>query len=182
MPVPVAEILEVALASLIAYRAIQWMMNEQEFKDILARLLYARRICLHDVVKLAIKLPIGWSGSNYGGASRRQLTVRNNLAGGREKHVRLYKAHAAVRRTAQSLMIAVVRHLNAVQPCCLDNIDSIRNFNFKVIQFDKCHDFLKIWDEENDTWCVLRRNRKLKESSSSMGLPLLFLVKSVDED
>jgi hypothetical protein len=138
--VPEAKILEVALASLIADRAIERVVDEQELQNILPRLFDARRIGPHDEVILPIKFAIRGCRAHDGRATRCQLTVWNNFTGGGEKDMRFHKTHAAVSGTIQPWMIAIVRHLNSGTPCGFDNVNSVWDLKFKVVQFDECHD------------------------------------------
>ena len=140
----IAEILEVTFTGLVTDGAIKRVVNEQKLKDILPCLLYTGRIGPDNKVIFLFQLSIWRGGTHRGCASGCELTVWNNLARRRKEDMGLYKAHAAVGRTGQPRMVAVMRHFDAVLSGSLNDIGSVFNFNLKVVQFNECHDVLVI--------------------------------------
>ncbi len=94
-------ILQVTLATLIADRAIQRVVDQQKFHHAFARLLHHRRIGLHDG-----RLPL---------RTRPQITHLHGAAGGglRRAANNFNKAHAAVTGNRQPLMIAEAGHFDS---------------------------------------------------------------------
>ena len=137
----IAEILEVALACLVANGTIKRMVNEQKLKDILPRPSYTGE----SVRTIKSYFP---SSFRSGGAVRTVLCNRLRVGGLEQPCPQAERRHGAPQGTYGSLpdgstrMVAVVRHFNAVLFRSLNDIGSVFNFNFKVVQFNECHDVL----------------------------------------
>ena len=113
-------VLQVALAALVADRAVERMVDQQELHHALARLLHQRRVGLdHHVV-----------GDRHGAAGDR---LRRLLL--------LHQAHAAVAGDRQALVIAEARDLLARHLAGLQHGDAGRHFDLDPVDGHLRHGF-----------------------------------------
>ncbi len=105
-------VLQVALPALVADRAVERVVDEQELHHAFARLLHHRRLGVDD---LGAAVPVG-----------RQIVDAHGAGGDRLRHaLHLDQAHAAVAGDRQALVIAEARDLDAGLLAGLDQRDAV---------------------------------------------------------
>ena len=107
-------ILQIAFAALVADRAIERVIDQQELEHALTRLLHRRRV--------------GDDGRRRAVAAGPEIVDAHGAGGHRLRHAGdLDQAHAAIAGDRQALVIAETRDLDAGEPAGLDQGDAVRH-------------------------------------------------------